>query len=126
MATMTTTRSSPWGPSSRPSGWVSTSRSKRSTAWDPIKVRAASRHPVSLSANQGPKTSRYSAMSSTTSVGVVRGTVWGAGSGVRRRPALRLVAGDEFEEPGLGDAVLGGDLGNGSVLDHHGGDQQTL
>jgi len=39
---------------------------------------------------------------------------------------LGLVTGYEFEEPGLGDAVLGGDLADGTVLDHHGGDQQSV
>jgi hypothetical protein len=28
-------------------------------------------------------------------------------------------------EPGLGDAVSGGDFADRSVLDHHGGDQQS-
>ena len=40
--------------------------------------------------------------------------------------ALGLVAGEELEQPGLRDAVLGGDIADGSVLDHHGGDQQSV
>jgi hypothetical protein len=40
--------------------------------------------------------------------------------------ALGLVAGEELEEPGLTYAVLGGDIADGWVLDHHGGDQQSV
>ena len=48
------------------------------------------------------------------------------GAGFEGGLALGLVAGEELEQPGLGDAVLGGDVGNGSALDHHGGDQQSV
>jgi hypothetical protein len=54
-----------------------------------------------------------------------RDAVRAPGAGLERGLALGLVAGHELEQPGLGDAVLGGDVGNGSVLDHHGGDQQS-
>ncbi len=40
--------------------------------------------------------------------------------------ALGLVADEELEEPGLRDAVLGGDIADGAVFDHHGGDQQSV
>ena len=48
------------------------------------------------------------------------------GAGLEGGLTLGLVAGHELEQPGLGDAVLGGDMGDGSVLDHHGGDQQSF
>ena len=39
--------------------------------------------------------------------------------------ALGSVAGDEFVDPGSGNAVGGGDLGRGPVLDDDGSDDQT-
>ena len=48
------------------------------------------------------------------------------GAGLEGGVALGLVAGEELEQPGLRDAVLGGDVADGSVLDHHGGDQQSV
>lgn len=44
------------------------------------------------------------------------------GAGLEGSLALDAVAGEEFVEPGLGDAVLGGDVADGSVLGHDGGD----
>jgi len=55
-----------------------------------------------------------------------RDAVGASGAGLEGGLARGLVAGEELEEPGLGDAVLRGDVGNGSVLDHHGGDQQSV
>jgi hypothetical protein len=40
--------------------------------------------------------------------------------------ALGLVPSDQLEHPRLSDAILGGDLADRSVLDHHGGDQQSV
>ena len=54
-----------------------------------------------------------------------RDSLRATGPGLEGGLAFGLVAGHELEQPGLGDAVLGGDVGNGSVLDHHGGDQQS-
>jgi hypothetical protein len=48
------------------------------------------------------------------------------GAGLKGGVTLGLVAGEQLEEPGLGDAVLGGDIADGTVLDHHGGDQQSV
>jgi hypothetical protein len=47
------------------------------------------------------------------------------GPRLEHRIALGAVAGHEHIDPGLGDAVLDGDVTNRSVLDHHSGDQQT-
>ena len=70
--------------------------------------------------------SRSSRIRSTVSVGVVVGTLGATGAGLEGGLALGPVAGEELEEPGLRDAVLGGDVADGSVLDHHGGDQQSV
>jgi hypothetical protein len=48
-----------------------------------------------------------------------------SGAGLEDRLALDAVAGQQLIEPGLGHAVLGGDLRYRTVLDHHGGDQQS-
>jgi len=39
---------------------------------------------------------------------------------------LRRIAGDELIEPGSETAVFGGDTADGSVRDHHGGDQPSV
>ena len=71
--------------------------------------------------------SRSSTIRSTASAGIAVGDGLGSpGAGLEGGLALGLVAGQQLEEPGLGDAVLGGDFADGSVLDHHGGDQQSV
>jgi len=55
-----------------------------------------------------------------------RDAVGTTGAGLEGGVARGPVAGEELEQPGLRDAVLGGDVGNGSALDHHGGDQQSV
>jgi len=71
--------------------------------------------------------SRNSRIRSTVSVGVVVGTLWGRREcGSKGGVALGPVAGEELEQPGLRDAVGGGDIADGTVLDHHGGDQQSV
>ena len=65
---------------------------------------------------------------------VVGGRVAGGGVllGDPERSKLEAVAGvpapflPPGRESGLGDAVLGSDIADGSVLDHHGGDQQSV
>ena len=48
------------------------------------------------------------------------------GAGLEGGLALGPIAGKQLEQPGLRDAVLGGDVADGAVLDHHGGDQQSV
>jgi hypothetical protein len=55
-----------------------------------------------------------------------RDAVGSPGAGFEGSLALGLVTDEELEEPGLTDAVLGGDIADGTVLDHHGGDQQSV
>jgi hypothetical protein len=69
--------------------------------------------------------SRSSTTRSTTSAATAAGSCGVAGPWLVRGIALAAVAGQQLIEPGLGDAALGGDVTNGSVLDHHSGDQQS-
>jgi hypothetical protein len=55
----------------------------------------------------------------------VRDGLGSARAGLEDRLALGAVAGEQLVEPGARDAVLGGDVGNGSVLDHNSGDHQS-
>jgi len=55
-----------------------------------------------------------------------RGGLGSPGAGLEDGVALAAVAGKQLIEPGLGDAVLGGDVTDRSVLDHHSGDHQTV
>jgi hypothetical protein len=48
------------------------------------------------------------------------------GAGFEDGVALGAVAGQEEVDPGLGDAVLDGDVTDRSVLDHDGGDHQAV
>ena len=48
-----------------------------------------------------------------------------AGAGFEDGLALAAVAGEQLIEPGLRDAIGGGDFTDRTVLDHHGGDQQS-
>jgi len=47
------------------------------------------------------------------------------GAGFEDGLALAAVAGEDLEQPGLREAVGGGDVADGSVLDHHRRDQQS-
>src|ERR687892_50061 len=47
------------------------------------------------------------------------------GTRLEDRLALGAIARQQLIEPGLRDAVLGGDMANRTLLDHHSGDQQT-
>jgi hypothetical protein len=57
-----------------------------------------------------------------------RGRVGLGSSGARLEDRLALdpVAGQQLIQPRPGDAVLGGDVADRTVLDHHSGDQQTV
>jgi len=55
----------------------------------------------------------------------VRSALRAPGAGLERGLALDPVTGEQLVEPGSGDAVLGGDLTDRTLLDHHGGDHQT-
>jgi hypothetical protein len=54
-----------------------------------------------------------------------RRRAWTSGMGLESGLAVAPVAGQQLVQPRAGDAVLDGDFGNGSLLDHHSGDQQT-
>ena len=57
--------------------------------------------------------------------GRVRVGLGPSGAGLEDGLALSAVAGEHLVEPGLRDAVGGGDLGDRTVLDHNCGDQQS-